>query len=159
MTRRFFARPLAPERVDEAFPVARAAVSGLTLEQWQEFARMALTPSDTPTALGILVVENGRGYIQGFCTYRLQYSIRHGTALVVDDLVAVDLIDGAPVAAALIEALEARARSTGCKVLQLHVPDEAASKKAANGLYEYLRRAGHAVDAVRLEKAVERVAG
>ncbi len=155
MTRHFLAKALAPERVDDVFPVARAAVPGLTLERWRGFARLALMPA-AATASGILVVENARGYIQGFCTYRLQHDIRHGTTMAVDDLVAIDLLDSAPIAAALLEALEARARATDCDVLQLHVPDQATSSAAASGLYEYLRQSGHAVDAVLLAKPMDR---
>lgn len=158
MTRHFRVKVLVAERVDDAFPVARAAVPDLTLERWRQFARLALLPAAAPTASGILVVENPRGYIQGFCTYRLQHDIRHGTTMAVDDLIAIDLLDSAPIAAALLEALEARARATGCDVLQLHVPDLAASSAAASGLYEHLRQAGHAVDALRLAKPMDRPA-
>jgi GNAT superfamily N-acetyltransferase len=154
MKRHFIAKQLAPERADEAFPIARAAVPGLTLERWRVFTGDAVTVGDRASAPGIMVVENERGYIQGLCTYRLQHDMRHGTILAVDDLVVLDLVDNGAVAAALVDALEAWARAVGCSAIRLHVAEDAEARPNSPVLYEFLKRNGHAVDAVRLVKPV-----
>jgi hypothetical protein len=152
MKRHFIAKQLVPERVDDAFPIARAAVPGLTLERWRVFTGDAVTVGDRASPPGIMVVENERGYIQGLCTYRLQHDMRHGTILAVDDLVVLDLVDNGAVAAALVDAVEARARAVGCDAIRLHLAEDAKARPTSPVLYEFLKRTGHAVDAVRLVK-------
>lgn len=154
MKRHFIARQLVPDRVDDAFPIARAAVPGLTLERWRVFAGESVAVADGATPPGIMVVENDRGYIQGLCTYRLQHDMRHGTILTVDDLVALDLVDDGAVATALVDALESRARACGCSAIRLHLAEDAKARPNSPVLYEFLKRNGHAVDAVRLVKPV-----
>jgi hypothetical protein len=156
MKRQFQVKPLAPDRVDATFTIAQAAVPGLTLERWRQFAANAVPPGNAATAPGILVVENERGYIQGFCTYRLQRDMRHGLILAVDDLVAIDLINSDAVAAALVDALESTARRLGCSAVRLHM-EESAGGTTSPVLYEFLKRSGHAVDAVRLVKPIDLV--
>jgi hypothetical protein len=154
MKRHFIAKQLVPERVDDAFPIARAAVPGLTLERWRAFAGDSVAIADKAAPPGIMVVETERGYIQGLCTYRLQHDMRHGTILAVDDLVALDLVDDGVVAAALVDALEARARAFGCSAVRLHLAEDAQARPNSPVLYEFLKRTGHAVDAMRLVKPV-----
>jgi hypothetical protein len=154
MKRRFIAKQLARERVDDAFPIARAAVPGLTLERWRLFTGDSVAAGDRAMPPGIMVVENERGYIQGLCTYRLHHDMRHGTILAVDDLVALDLVNDGAVVAALVDALEARARAVGCSAIRLHVAEDAEARPNSPVLYEFLKRNGHAVDAVRLVKPV-----
>jgi hypothetical protein len=154
MKRRFIAKQLVPGRVDDAFPIARAAVPSLTLERWRAFAGDSVAVADRAAPPGIMVVENERGYIQGLCTYRLQHDMRHGTILTVDDLVVLDLVDDGVVVAALVDALEARARAFGCSAIRLHVAENTQARPNSPVLYEFLKRTGHAVDAVRLMKPV-----
>lgn len=155
MERRFTVKPLPASRIDTVFPLVQAAMPGLTLAHWRQFAANAATPTGSATSPGILVVENERGYIQGFCTFRVQHDLRHGTIIAVDDLVALDLVNGEAVAAALVQALEERARRLGCGAVQLHVDEEPQARHAAPTLCEYLKRQGHVVEAIRLVKAVD----
>jgi len=155
MKRRFIAKQLLPERLDDAFPIARAAVPSLTLERWRIFAGESVAIADRAAPPGIMVVENDRGYIQGLCTYRLQHDMRHGTILAVDDLVALDLVDDGAIARVLIGALEERARAFGCSAIRLHVAEDAQARPNSPMLYEFLKCTGHAVDAVRLVKPVD----
>lgn len=155
MKRRFIAKQLLPERLDDAFPIARAAVPSLSLERWRAFAGESVAVADRATPPGIMVVENDRGYIQGLCTYRLQHDMRLGTILTVDDLVALDLVDDGAIAGVLIDALEARARAFGCSAIRLHVAEDSQARPNSPMLYEFLKRTGHAVDAVRLVKPVD----
>lgn len=154
MRRRYHVRPLARDRIDATFPIVQAARPGLTLEEWRRFAAGAAT-ADHSAAPGIMVVENQRGYIQGFCTYGLQSDIRHGTILAVNDLVALSLVDTGAVAAALVDALEALARRTGCSVVRLQVAEEGQERSGSPMLSEFLRRSSHASRTVRLARPVD----
>lgn len=157
MTRRLTVKPLTPDRIDTTFPIAQAAVPGLCLEKWRQFATNATALDGATPAAGIMVVENERGYVQGFCTCRLQRDIRHGTVFAVDDLVALDLIDSGPVAAALVDALEARARELGCGAVRLHVAEDAKSRPGSRALHEFLRRSGRSANSLRLVEPVDLV--
>lgn len=156
MKRHFIVKPLAADRVDAAFPIVQAAVPGLTLDGWRQFAASAAARGDAAVAPSILVVENERGYVQGFCTFRLQRDIRRGTVFAVDDLVTLDLIGGAA-AAALVDALEARARRLGCGAVRLHLSEAAQARLSRPVLRELLRRSGRPADAVRLVAPVDLV--
>ncbi len=152
--RRFTARPLALDRVDDAFPIARATTPGLTLDQWRGFASEAMARADAPAPPAIMLVENDRGYIQGICAYRLQRDVRDGAVLTVEHLSTIDLIDTKAVADALLAALESLAREAGCQMIHLHVPEPSPGHAARGGLYDALRAAGHVVDGLRMTKAI-----
>lgn len=156
MKRSFQVKPLAPSRVDATFPIAQAAVPELTLERWRQFAANSTPPDGMAASLGIMVVENERGYIQGFCTYRVQRDMRHGTVFAVDDLIALDLFDSQSVAAALVDALEARARQLGCAAVRLQM-GEAALGPCRPVLQQFLKRSGQPADSVRLVKPIDLV--
>lgn len=157
MKRRFVVKPLTPDRVDATFPVAQAAVPGLTIERWRQFAADAAlaSPGESATAPGILVVESERGHVQGFCTYRLQHDIRHGSVLAVNDLVALDLIDDGAIGAAMVDALETRARQFGCGAVRLQLSDTALANPGGPTLCEILKRIGRPSDAIRLVRPVD----
>lgn len=156
MKRTFQVKPLEPCRVDATFPIAQAAVPGLTLERWRRFAANAASPDAAAAASGIMVVENERGYIQGFCTYRVQRDMRLGTVFAVDDLIALDLIDSQPVAAALVDALETRARELGCAAVRLQM-DEAALGPYRPVLEQFLKRSGQPADSIQRVRPIDLV--
>lgn len=144
-----------PHRVDEAFPLARAAVPGLTLDRWRCFTRGAMASAGQVTHPEVLLVENDHGYIQGFCTYHLLQDIRHGTVMMVDHLAMIDLIDTTAVMEALLAVLEALARQAGCRRIQLDVPQPGPGGVVGSALYERLRAADHTVDAWRMTKPLD----
>lgn len=153
--RRFIARPLAVDRVDDAFPIARAATPGLTLDQWRGFAAEAMARAPEPAPPAIMLVENERGYIQGICAYRLQRDVRHGAVLTVEHLSTIDLIDTKAVADTLLAALESLAREAGCRIIHLLVPEPSPGHASRGSLYDALRAAGHVVDGLRMTKAID----
>lgn len=155
MNRRFYVKPLSPERIDATFPIVQAANPGLTLAQWRRFAENPAGSAGPTTAAGILVVENEREYVQGFCTYRLQSDIRHGTILVVSDLVTLALVSGEAAAAALVDSLQALARRLGCGAVRLHVEEAAEAHGGGPMLYHVLRQGSHVDDASRLVRPVD----
>lgn len=152
--RRFIARPLAPDRVNDAFPMARAATPGLTLDQWRDFAVEAMTRAADPAPPAIMLIENEHGYVQGICAYRLQQDVGQGTVLTVEHFATIDLIDTKAVADALLAALERLAREAGCRMIHVHVPEPSPGHASRGSLYDALRAAGHVVDGLLLSKAL-----
>ena len=157
--RGFAVRPLSPDRVDEAYPVVRAAMPDLSLERWRDFASRAVGEPAVSPPPGIMLVESAQGYIYGLCAYRLQHDIRHGRVLVIEELVTLGLVDGASVAATLIAALEERARELGCAAMNLNMSDSFPPRPSCSALRDLLTRNGHCVDGVRLLKRIDRPEG
>jgi hypothetical protein len=147
VARQFIAKSLGPESVDKAFAVVRSADFTLTLDQWRDYA-LGLIKCAVPTS-GVLSIENRAGTIQGLCSYRTESSLGHSTICSVDYLVALDLVDEAPVLAALLKALENMARRQGATALRLDLPDGA---RTTEQLLQRLCESGHRIERIRLLK-------
>jgi hypothetical protein len=147
VARQFIAKSLGPESVDKAFAVVRSADFTLTLDQWRDYA-LGLIKRAVPTS-GVLSIENRAGTIQGLCGYRTESSLGHSAICSVDYLVALDLVDEAPVLAALLKALENMARRQGATALRLDLPDGA---RTTEQLLQRLCESGHRIEWIRLLK-------
>lgn len=149
MARQFIVRSLTTPSVDKAFAVVRSADFGLTLDQWRDYAR-GLIKSDTTTS-GVLIVENRAGTIQGLCCYRTESSLGGAAICSVDYLVALDLIDEAAVAAALLTVLEDMARRWGSEALRIDLPH---GTRTTEQLLRRLYKNGHQIERIRLLKVL-----
>lgn len=119
----FTAAPLSPDRIDEAYPLARLAVEGLQLSEWRRYA-MAVAPlgGEGPHRTEILSLEDARRYFHGLCVYAVRPHLRHARCLVVEHFIALDLVRGGRAAPALMRATLAGARRQGCDGVQIHLP-------------------------------------
>lgn len=105
---------LSPASAATAFPLLREAIPGLTLSSWLRFARRLSAPRRSLQA-GIVVVRRApRPMPCGLFIWRRDDDLEHGAVLVAEHLVAIDLLDPAPVMAALVRELEALAKRLGC---------------------------------------------
>ena len=105
---------LSPDSARTVFPLLREAVPGLTLAGWLRFARRVGSPKQALRA-GIVVVRRApRPMPCGLFIWRRDDDLEHGAVLVAEHLVAIDLLDPAPVMAALVRELEALAKRLGC---------------------------------------------
>lgn len=98
-------------RLDEAYPLVRAAAR-VTPEQWERYALRLLAEGG-----GILMVRAGDDCLHGLAAYRELGSLRHGSSLQVEVVIALELGPPGPVRQALCRALEEVALSRGCKSL------------------------------------------
>jgi hypothetical protein len=155
MTDRLVAQLLDSSRADQAFPLAQAA-TGISLERWRAFVAAQSAKSDGPDgAAGILLVQDERGYIVGLCSFHRVEDMQRGPSLAVDNLIAVDLLDGSRIAEFLLINLETLARSRGFRAVQINLPRGAfVVSPGRDGLVQSLCNQGHAVDALRLVKTL-----
>lgn len=130
-------RRLTGEAVMQAFPLARLAAGHLTLPAWLRFAEAlgaeppgAKKPRKPPGSEGLLGVEDSRGYLYALCSFSVAPDLRTGRRLDVDNLVALDLIDGDIPAQALIGALDRLARDLDCPAYVVHLPPAAQAAAA-----------------------------
>jgi hypothetical protein len=133
----FTCHNLAPGEAATVFPLMREAVPGLELKTWLRFARRINTPRRAAQC-GIMVVRRlARPMPCGLFVYRREDDLAHGPTLVAEHLVAVDLLDPAPVMRALIDELDQVAQELGCSAIRAMVLGQ--ESLVATGL----REAGH----------------
>src|SRR5579859_2628896 len=120
MARFFTSFALSPDQVALAFPLVQAAVPVIDLRAWQNFIQATVDASGQAT-VGALGLRHEGGYVCGLVVYRKQQDLRHGTVLVVDLFVALDLVSDVPAAKALLHAAEAKAHDLGCAAVQIRL--------------------------------------
>jgi hypothetical protein len=120
------------------FPLLREAVPGLTLKAWLAFARRHANPRKAGEA-GIMVIRRvARSHPTGLFVYRREQDLTHGPILVTEHVVAVDVLDTAPVTNALLREMEQLAARLGCGAIRtvLLGPEQLLAERLAD--------AGHA---------------
>ena len=137
---------LAPGEAATVFPLMREAVPGLDLKTWLRFARRINTPRRAAQC-GIMVVRRpARPMPCGLFVWRREDDLAHGPTLVAEHIVALDLLDPAPVMRALIEELDRLAKEFGCSAIRAMVLGQ--ESLVASGL----RAAGHRPEGATLWK-------
>ena len=119
---------LNSQKVDQAYGLVRLAAPQISLEDWRDFARSSISPSEAPES-GILTVEDESGYIMGLVGYVVDYDLEHGRTLIAKNLMALADTDKGrqEVAFALISALEDLASHQRCGAIRtiVHEPKAA----------------------------------
>jgi hypothetical protein len=142
----FTCHNLYPGEAATVFPLMREAVPGLELKTWLGFARRVNNPKRTAQCGIIVVQRRARPMPCGLFVYRRENDLAHGPTLVAEHIVALDLLDPAPVMRALIEQLDRLAKELGCSAIRTMVLGDASL--IATGL----RDAGHRPEGATLWK-------
>jgi hypothetical protein len=141
--RRFAAQRICPERADAAYPLARIAAPGLTVERWRALVR-GLVGEGAVAASGILLAEDENRYIYGLCTFHCCLDLQQGEPVLSAELVVPNLIDPRPVAGTLLRAMRSEAEVSGCRAVIVHLPvTAAAADDRPRGLQSALADAGY----------------
>ncbi len=114
---------LAPERLDEAYPLIRAATH-IGQRRWHAYARLLAKCGG-----GILAVASPDNRIHGIASYRAENTLRHARALIVDAVAAFEFHAHSPIRNQLFEALKCEAQRRQCDTLVITatVPREMAA--------------------------------
>ena len=122
MSRLFIAQALRPEQAAQAYPLLQSAFPALTLSRWTEFVRIQTRTDPKPAdrAKGIMAIQSDRGYIHGLFSYSIAPDLQHGRVLLVDNFVAVGLVESDAAIRALRQAMEEVAARLDCRVIRLH---------------------------------------
>ena len=152
MPERFEARLLSQEQVDQAFPIVQSAIAGITMEGWRRFARVIV--SADRCASGIMTAQC-RNYIHGLFSYRASPSLRHGTQLLVENFIVLDLFNPSGAAAALLGAMDELADDLGCEAIHTTVPNSLSqASDYRRWLVGHFQECGHHEDSVTLCKHI-----
>jgi hypothetical protein len=145
MSRLFIAQALRPEQAAQAYPLLQSAFPALTLSRWTEFVRSQTRTNPKPAerAKGIMAIQSDRGYIHGLFSYSVAPDLQHGRVLLVDNFVAVDLVESDAAVQALRQAMEEVAARLDCQAIRLH------AAVSGDGLGPVLSDKGQAFGGVR----------
>jgi hypothetical protein len=110
----YIVRPLAPERIAQAFPLVMILDPGLTLDRWSRFATAFVRSMDSPEPREIITVQNEKGYIHGLASCRLRRDLHHGRVLEVENFASFDLTGHKCAARALLDGMEDLAGRWDC---------------------------------------------
>lgn len=145
-------RPLASEKIDQAFPVVQLVIPHVSQKTWQQFA-MSLLKDGRSDRRGILTVEDEQGHIQGLTGYEVDERLDHGRTLVANDLLVPGSLQSVreQIVMGLIQALEVMAQDAECDAIHTLVPDRMRGVRHSLVIGN-LARKGHRVEAWRLVK-------
>jgi len=87
-------RDLDAASFDRAYPLARAAMPGLSQAAWQRYLR----GGGRPTPSGLLGVENPQRVLLGLAVWRQCHGLEQGPCLIGDPVLVFDLVGGSLVA-------------------------------------------------------------
>lgn len=109
---------------------------------------------------GILAVKFGTRIIHGLAAFQVRDTLGHGRTLVVEEFVALALLDTESVAERLLDSLERLAVAHGCDAIHIQIPRGRFGRSrggedgfALQGLRVF-ERAGHQLDAVTYCKRI-----
>jgi hypothetical protein len=142
--RSFVAIPLTPADIDAAFPLIQNLWPDHSLSEWRVFANLRLGPGEG----GILGLRGESGHLNGLAIWRRASDLDHGLVLIVDYLVALDLMEPEKVAGALVDGLESLAKGCGARAVQVTLPP------TETILLRPFLAAGHHLEGVKLCKAI-----
>ncbi|MGQ0589990.1 MAG: hypothetical protein ACT4N8_10755 [Sphingosinicella sp.] len=108
---------LDDDRLNEAYPLVRAAAPNVGPAQWRDYAGW-LRWADG----GVLAAFAAGSTLHGIAAYCRDDSLRYGRSLRVDMIVTFELGRTSPVRVALCEALEQLAREKHCDSLAVVMP-------------------------------------
>jgi hypothetical protein len=141
----FIVRPLAAAQIPTVYPLVREAVPILSPRDWSSMASRFVSQKDRKC--GIMVAQaSGRRYPSGLFCYHVQADLEYGQILTTDYIVALDILDPAPVIRALLAEMDALAAGFECGAVR------AILRNRTGHLAQELHAAGHLPEGASLLK-------
>lgn len=116
------AERLRTDQLRIVYPLIRQARPEVDLQRWIRFARRLARPGNASRSGIVAVRYAGQRFPCGLFCYRREHDLRHGLVLTAEHLVALGVLDPAPVLAALVRELEAIGAQLGCSAVRVSVP-------------------------------------
>jgi hypothetical protein len=133
--------PLVADQIAQAYTLIQAAESSVSLEQWRDFADSVTCPAkEAALNRGIMTLRNGEGYIFGLFTYFIRPDLRHRRVLVVDNFLAMTLLDRRGLAETLLASMARIGEQHGCHAINMDIA------RQHTWITDYLTDTGHEVE-------------
>ena len=148
----FTHKRLGLQQIDQAFPIVQSVMTGLSVDDWRDFARRFAAYPDGDA--GIMTVQY-QGYIHGLFSYTIEPHLIHDRVLMVDNFIVLDLFNPRAVAIALLEAMDGLCRTLCCGAAHTMLPSgPQMTAEYRRWLLAQFRRHGHEVESLALCKRV-----
>ncbi len=110
----FIVQPLDLIHVRSAFPLVRQALPGMDIAMWCRYARRIGDPKRAHRSGIMIATRPARPVPVGLFFYHTERAPAHGTILVADQFVAMDILDHRPVIDAMVHELQALGHRLEC---------------------------------------------
>jgi hypothetical protein len=139
--------PLVPDQTAQAYALIQAAESSISLKQWQDFVdSVTRPPKNSAPNRGIMALRDEEGYIFGLFTYFVRPDLRHHRVLVVDNFLAMTLLDRRGLAESLLSSMARLGEEHGCHAINMDIAQK------HSWISDYLTATGHEVEKLRFCK-------
>lgn len=143
--------------VEQAFPLVRNIVAGITLDRWNRFARPYLASRSPDWPRGLMTIQNAAGYILGLFGFDVRDDLHQSRTLCIDNIIVPDLPGRDAIWASAIDAAEHLARINGCRAIRAGFADELdPSQGDRKWIVMSLERSGYSLEGVQALKRLGR---
>ena len=133
--------PLVPDQIAQAYALIQAAESSISLKQWQDFVDSVICPAkNSAPNRGIMTLRDEEEYIFGLFTYFVRPDLHHGRVLVVDNFLAMTLLDRRGLAETLLSSMARIGEEHGCHAINMDIAQK------HTWISDYLTATGHEVE-------------
>lgn len=157
----FDVRPLAPERIPEAFPLVASLDQNITAQQWSDYASAFVDAPGQSDGHGIMTLQDPQQHIVGLSVYHIRPDLHRGRLLVIENFAIVSLIKAQQAALTLLAAMEDLARDLGCSCLAISLLDRRIRRSPNHPRSQagrFFAGAGFRLDLARLGKCFDPIA-
>jgi hypothetical protein len=150
------ARLLDRSKIDQAFPLVRSLVPGITLGRWNAFVRPQLAVHSAAWPHGLMTIQNHKGYILGLFSFEVRNDLYESRTLCVDNIVVPNIPGRDLIWIAVAGATEQLAKMNGCRAIRAGMTEElGADSDDRSWVGSSLRRSGYELVGVRAFKRLD----
>jgi len=144
------ARFLDRRTIDQALPLVRNIVSGMTAARWTQFVRPHLVPRSPDWPRGVMTIQNAAGYILSLFAFEVRADLHESRIFHMDHIMIPNLPGRGTLWASTIGAAERLAEMNGCRAIWAEFRGGAGLSD--KDLLTSLEKSGYAPEGVRAFK-------
>ncbi|MCC7046010.1 MAG: hypothetical protein IT562_04790 [Alphaproteobacteria bacterium] len=147
------ARLLDRSKIDQAYPLVRSLVPGITLSRWNAFVRPQLIVHSSAWPHGVMTIQNHKGYILGLFSFEVRDDLYESRTLCVDTIVVPNIPGRDLIWFAIADATDQLAKMNDCRAVRAGLNEELGGD-AQDRLWvgSSLQRSGYVLEGVRAFK-------
>ncbi|MCC6469667.1 MAG: hypothetical protein IT563_15190 [Alphaproteobacteria bacterium] len=150
------ARLLDRSKIDQAYPLVRSLVPGITLGRWNAFVRPQLAVHSAAWPHGVMTIQNHKGYILGLFSFEVRDDLYESRTLCIDNIVVPSMPGRELIWIAIADATDQLAKMNDCRAVRAGLNEELGSD-ADDRLWvgSSLQRSGYVLEGVRAFKRLD----
>lgn len=147
------ARFLDRRTIDNAYPLVRNIVPGMTVARWTRFVRRHLVARSPDWPRGVMTIQNATGCILSLFAFEVRADLHESRIFYMDNIMIPDMPGRATICASMIGAAERLAEMNGCSAIRAEFGG--AFEGLGKDLLVSLERMGYSLAGVRAFKRLE----